>query len=116
MVERCSQSIFRVASDVDVSSGSIVGGPYSGWPVVVVSDAGQGLPVGMDVAVPPNVVPFGAMVNAGLGLGQAVPSIPALTHFQVTQQVLAGGTFDTARQSLILLARPDIIAFDSCQQ
>ena len=97
-----------------MSSGSIVGGPYNGWPVVVVSAAGQGLPIGMDVAVPPNAVPFVLSADGGLGLGRAIPSIPALARFQVVQRTLAGATFDADRQSLVLLAQPGIIATESC--
>jgi hypothetical protein len=114
MVDRCLQSAFLVASDADVSSGSIVGGPYNGWPVVVVSAAGQGLPIGMDVAVPPDAVPFSPSADGGLGLGQVLPSIPAMARFQVVQRTLAGGTFDADRQSLVLLTQPGIIAADSC--
>src|SRR5439155_6184469 len=56
--ESCTGAAFHPLADVDVNTGSIVGGSYSGWPVVVVSESSHGLPVGADMAIPANYVPF----------------------------------------------------------
>jgi hypothetical protein len=112
--ESCTGAVFHPLADVDVNSGSIVGGPYSGWPVVVVSEAGHGLPLGADTAVPTTYVPLS--IGPSGGLGQATPPIPALARFALVQRVSASQTFTTDQGDLILLVRSDIISPDSCRR
>jgi hypothetical protein len=112
--ETCTGAAFHPLADVDVDSGSIVGGPYNGWPVVVVSEAGHSLPLGVDIAVPTSYVPF--VVGPSGGLGQAIPPIPALVRFALVQQVSASQIFTTGSNDLVLLARSDLVSPDSCRR
>jgi hypothetical protein len=111
--ETCTGAVFHPLADVDVDSGSIVGGPYSGWPVVVVSESGHGLPVGADMAIPANYVPFSVGPVGGLG---PPFSAPALVRFALVQRVSTSEIFSADPGTLVLLVRPDIISPDSCRR
>jgi hypothetical protein len=104
---------FHALADLEVDRGSIVGGPYDGAPVVVVSEYGHGLPLGTQTAIPTNDARYA--IGPSGGLGREILPLPALVQIALVQQVPASATFTANPSDLILPVSPAMIALDSCQ-
>ena len=104
---------FHALADLEVDRGSIVGGPYDGAPVVIVSASGHGLPLNTQTALPTNDARY--VIGPSGGLGQEMLPFPDLVQIALAQQVPANAIFTANPSDLIIPVGPAMIALDSCQ-
>lgn len=113
---RCEVDTFRVHTDADVTTGAVIGGPYSGFPVTVVSAPGTSLPLNTTVQVPSTYTPFVPTTANGTPVGgnTAVPGSLGATFF-VRQSLHANDLFTADRGGTILTDHPDTVTLSGCE-
>ena len=115
---RCQVVTYRVLADADVMMGTVVGGPYSGFPVTVVTVPGTGnFALNTIVQVPSTYTPFVPTMANGTpagGWNDAAPGSFGAIFF-ARQSLHANDLFTADRGGTILTSRPDALVLSGCE-
>lgn len=116
----CQSSAFRVLTAADVTLGTLIGGPYNGFPVVIVEPTGTGgVPLNVATAVPAAYTRYLPTTASGATVGGFVDggaiSVAPYAVFFAKQSLPPGSLYATDRNARTYTATPDLVALSGCE-